>query len=174
MNGEASVAESMIRGSEARKVSELATVPEAEIEVLNGRELQCFEPVRQALFLQALKRTPIVGRACREAGVSVATAYRLRKRSRAFAQAWDESLGAAVDEIEQRAIDRAMDDSDRLMVKVLEAKRPEEYSPKVDMGAAARVQIVVDLVPGGFTPTVEAEDVEVLEEDGEVKEPGSG
>lgn len=112
------------------------------------REL--FDPVRQAVFCDALRRSPIVGAACRAAGISVATAYRMRKRAPAFAAAWDEALVESVDDIEGELIRRAMDGSDRLLLEANRAYRPELYSPKVDVNVGGQVEFVVDLVPGRF------------------------
>ena len=149
-----------------------AEIAEAEgITVAEGRALQCFDPVRQAVFLRKLAETPIVGVAAKAAGVSVSTCYRLRKRSRVVSAAWDEMLGQSVDTLEGEAVRRAMVDSDRLLIELLRAKRPEEYSPKADV-EVHRVEFVVDLVPGHFVPTVECEEAEVVDEDGKVLEEG--
>ena len=118
---------------------------------------QLFDPVRQAVFLQALRCSPIVGHAARAAGITVETAYRLRRRSKAFAGAWDEAREAAVDEIEDVAIKRAVDGSDQLMVQILRAHRPERYRPQIDVDVQGRVDIVVDLVPAGASASASVE-----------------
>jgi hypothetical protein len=150
---------------------DVAEVPSAEVVAAKGangqlttREL--FDPVRQALFLHELRKSPVVGRAARAAGVCVGTVYEMRKRSTAFAAQWDEALVQSVDEIDQAIIDRGMNGSDRLLIEAARAYRPEKYSPKIDVDVASRVEIVVDLVPGQFVAdTVDAEEVTVLEDE---------
>jgi hypothetical protein len=102
---------------------------------------------RRALFLRELARSPVVGRAARFAGLSLSNLYRLKREDERFSAAWDEALTAAVDDIEQAAIDRALEKSDKLLETILKAKRPEEYRERVDVQVAAVGQIVVDLVP---------------------------
>ena len=127
-------------GVDDHEVRDLAVIPPANA-------MEPFTPVRQALFLQALARKPIVGRAAKAAGMTTAGVYALRKRSPAFAAAWDEALCAGVDDLEECAIDRAKEKSDPLMALLLKGMRPETYRERVDLAIAARTDIVVDLVP---------------------------
>lgn len=60
-------------------------------------------------FLEALKRTGIVSRACDAVGVLTGTVYSLRKRDADFAAAWDDALEVAVDRLESEAWRRAHD-----------------------------------------------------------------
>jgi hypothetical protein len=60
-------------------------------------------------------------------GVSRATAYRFRGHDRAFAEAWDDAIEEAVDMLELEAHRRAIEGSDRLLMFVLRALRPEKY-----------------------------------------------
>jgi len=150
-------------GVDSDDVKAIARIPQAGA-------MSPFDPVRQALFLQALKDKPIVGRAARRAGVTVATAYRMRKRSPVFAAAWDESLCAGVDTLEECAIDRALSKSDKLLEMLLKGMRPETYREKVDALAAMRVNIVVDLTREGVAgDIVEGE----IEEDSGALESGA-
>jgi hypothetical protein len=119
-----------------------------------GGQRQLFDPVRQSVFIEAMKEKPIVGRAARKAGITVATCYAMRKRSASFAAAWDEALIQSVDEIDGEVIRRGMAGSDRLLIEAARAHRPEKYSPKLDVDVAGRVEIVVDLVPGRFVADV--------------------
>lgn len=102
---------------------------------------------RRALFLRELARSPVVGRAARYAGVSLSSLYRLKREDERFSAAWDEAMVCAVDDIEQAAIDRALEKSDKLLEMILKAKRPDEYREKVDVKVAAVGRIEVDLVP---------------------------
>lgn len=149
---------------DARQVEDLAKLPEAPCVPARGRaegSIRLFDPVRQAVFLQALKEKPIVGRAAEMAGITVSTAYKLRGRSPAFAAAWDDAVVRGVDGLEEVAMERALEKSDKLMELFLKGLRPERYREKLDVNVDARVEIVVDLVPGDF---VEAEAVEVIED----------
>lgn len=146
-------------------------VPGAEIEVAPGHELTAFHPVQQAYFLQELKRSPIVGRAARAAGVTVAQCYAMRKRSETFAAAWDESLIEAVDDLEQVAVERATSKSDRLLELLLKGHRPETYRDKLDVALASRVDIVVDLVPGLPGPHVESVEPGDIDGEAEILDP---
>jgi hypothetical protein len=102
---------------------------------------------RRAMFLRELMRSPVVGRAARCAGVALGALYHLRGADARFALAWDEAMSVAVDDIEQVAIDRALDKSDKLMEMVLKAKRGDEYRDRVDVAVVAVGEIIVDLVP---------------------------
>lgn len=78
-------------------------------------------------FLAALERSGMVSEAARAAGVGRRTAYDRRERDEQFAQAWDEALEAATEELEQEAVRRAMDGSDLLLMFLLKARRPRVY-----------------------------------------------
>ena len=133
--------------SNTTEKNDLAKVAEAPLAMgPHGRAVQLFDPVRQAVFLQALGKEPIVGRACRRAGITTATAYRMKERSPAFAAAWNEALTASVDDLESHGWERARE-SDSVMLRMLEAHRPEKYSRKLDVKAQVAVDFVVDLVP---------------------------
>lgn len=137
----------------------------------DGRIIETFDPVRQAVFLQALRSSPIVGQAARAAGITTTTAYRLRSRSRAFAEAWDRAREDAVDEIEAVAIKRACEGSDQLMGKVLAAHRPDLYGNKVDVRLGAKVEFVVDLVPMAPGPPPDDGSIELDDLEAESVEP---
>ena len=63
---------------------------------------------RQADFLKSLQMFGNVRVACRAAGVSAQTAYRVRRRVRLFAQLWDAALVAARAHAEATLADRAI------------------------------------------------------------------
>jgi hypothetical protein len=65
-------------------------------------------PARQRAFLRALSVTGCVRDACARAGISNTSAYRARKKSAAFARAWERSLAKAAPTIEQAAYERAV------------------------------------------------------------------
>ena len=65
-------------------------------------------PARQRTFLRALSQTGCVRDACARARISNTSAYRMKKRSAAFARAWDRALAKAMPTIEQAAYERAV------------------------------------------------------------------
>ena len=102
-----------------------------------------------------LRETGTVSRACQCLNVSRKTAYQHRKDDPAFAEAWDEVLEEAVDDMEREAFRRAvrglpqkkftkdgapiMDPStgeqyiehvysDSLLIQLLKARRPEQFN----------------------------------------------
>jgi hypothetical protein len=91
----------------------------------------------QLRFIQHLENTGQVVLSCKLAGVSKKTAYRCRARSPKFAAAWEQALERALDAIEDAAHRMALgvdlegktvrDPSERLVVFMLERKRPEKY-----------------------------------------------
>jgi hypothetical protein len=63
---------------------------------------------RQQLFIEALAETGTVHLAARRAGLSARSAYQLRLRSPAFAQAWNAAQQLAVGRLSALAFDRAI------------------------------------------------------------------
>lgn len=134
--------------------SAMMTIPEAKkIATATGRYLQPVDAVRRAVFLQALAEKPVVSRAAAAAGIQVSSAYRLRQKDPAFAAAWDDAAARAAGSLEERAYDRAMEKSDKLMELMLKGNMPEKYREKLDVAVSNKTQIVVDLVPGAFVPS---------------------
>ena len=82
----------------------------------------------------------MVNEAARVAGVGRRTVYDRRSRDEDFKRAWDEALEAAIERLEVQAIRRAMDGSDRLMMFVLRARRPEVYVERYQVQKASNEQ----------------------------------
>lgn len=59
-------------------------------------------------FLNELYKVPNVGRACKQAGISRGSAYTLRKENELFAVLWEEAYEFALDNVAERAYNRAM------------------------------------------------------------------
>ena len=96
-------------------------------------------------FIELLAETGNVSLACRETGIPRRSAYVRRKRDTKFASAWDEAITTAVDLLEAEAKRRAMEGvlepvfqqgrlvgmirrfSDRLMILLLKAHKPDRY-----------------------------------------------
>src|SRR5204862_72622 len=90
-------------------------------------------------FLKALEDTGgMVTTAAQVAGISRQAAYDLRKRDPRFAEKWDDAVAAAVDQLEAVAYRRAMDSSDKLLMFLLRARRPEVYCERYQVRHVAR------------------------------------
>jgi hypothetical protein len=101
------------------------------------------QPRWQAAFLMALRASPGIALACRQAKVDRRTAYRARERDPAFAQAWDDALESGLDDLEQAVFQRARDASDTLAIFLLKCHRPERYSDK-PKPVAMSIQVAYD------------------------------
>jgi len=78
-------------------------------------------------FLAAFAEAGSVATACRAAGINRSTVYRERQRDEQFAVAWADTEEGVTDMLEAEALRRAMDGSDRLLMVLLRARRPEVY-----------------------------------------------
>lgn len=95
--------------------------------------LLTLQPTMDA-FIEELKKHAIVRLACDKAGISRPTAYQWRKTYKTFADRWDDALEDACDTLEAVARSRAtrpVNPSDRLLVLLLKAHRPEKFGDKV-------------------------------------------
>ena len=110
-------------------------------------------------FLEALSETASVCESLRRAGVPRASVYRRRARDRKFAADWEEALSVGLDLLRDEALRRAVDGverpvfhggaqigrvrdtSDRLLMFLLQAHRPEIYrAPSPAETAAAKAE----------------------------------
>lgn len=73
-------------------------------------------------FLSALADTCNVIRACQQAGISPAHAYRKRKSDAAFRAGWREAIGVAYQRLELVLLDRAFNGTE----KVVKRPRPSK------------------------------------------------
>ena len=85
------------------------------------------------------KRQGNVRASCLAAGIARKTAYVWRDRWATFAAEWDEALEDACDVLEAEARRRGMSISDRLLMFLLKAHRPEVFGDKAQ----------VDITSGG-------------------------
>jgi hypothetical protein len=103
---------------------------------------------RREAFLSALETSVSVGAAAASCGVSRAGAYRWRERSAQFARQWDDAVAGGADLPEDEARRRALEGtarpvfykgvqvgdvrhySDRLLMVLLQARRPQVYRPQ--------------------------------------------
>ena len=100
-------------------------------------------------FIASLKTTPVVSVALTAAGVSKSAAYNFRNDNEEFRQEWDDAIEEALDSLEQEALFRGKDGiehptalpdgkvvwirrpSDKLLLRFLEAHRPERWAPAI-------------------------------------------
>jgi hypothetical protein len=84
---------------------------------------------RQRVFLKALAATGVVRDACRKAGISSTSAYRTRRISDSFAQAWNKAQARGLANIETAAFERAVLGWDEVVVRDgREVSRKKRYS----------------------------------------------
>jgi len=85
-----------------------------------------------AAFLKALRETKSVSHACQASGVkSRTTAYNFRKECERFRREWDEAWADIVDELEQSAMDRAINGHDDLELHQGEICKDDDGNPIV-------------------------------------------
>ena len=81
-------------------------------------------------FLAKMRNSGNIRASCEAAHISRATAYRWRSQWSTFAAEWDEAKDDAVDWLDLEAWKRATQGaSDRLLMFLLKAHKPEVYSP---------------------------------------------
>lgn len=82
-------------------------------------------------FLAALAQSGIVLAAANAAGIDRVTAYREREKNPPFAQGWDAAIDESADRLEAEARRRAtIVGSDRLLMAMLKAYRPDRYGDR--------------------------------------------
>lgn len=101
------------------------------------------------IFLDALRKMPIVSHACDEAGVTPSKAYKQRKKFKWFAEAWDDALETGIDHLEKGVWQAAQDGDRQLMMFLLKALRPARYSEsrRNRSNCDEKVEIVLTQVP---------------------------
>ena len=142
------------------------------IEYVNTR----LTPLTREKFLQKLKETANVSLSADLVGISRVRAYQVRKKDKAFAEAWDEAIEIGVDNLEYEARRRAMDGtkrpvfykgkvcghiqeySDKLMETLLAAHRPSKYNRSMVVPQGAKIVINIR-TPDGTTKPLKPTDV---------------
>ena len=98
-------------------------------------------------FLAALRDSGNVRAASEAAGILRETAYRNRRRYKAFAKQWDTAMEDACDLLEEEARRRAKTNSDLLLIFLLKAHRPAVYRETIRQDHTG--DVVVRVVYGG-------------------------
>lgn len=123
-------------------------------------------PKTRTEFLEAIKVTCNITKACEMSGLSRTSAYDWREDDKEFAADWQKALDVASDMLEEEAIRRAKDGtqkpvyqqgnlvghvqeySDTLMIFLLKGAKPKKYGDKVNLehsGEVAVKRVVVDV-----------------------------
>jgi hypothetical protein len=116
-------------------------------------------------FLDALAHCGQVAQAARAVGISPKTAYRWRQAYPALAPRWAAALEQGLDSLEDEAVRRAFEGSDRLLMFVLSRRRPEVYS-----GHQAKSQVsgttkhAIDFNDGRWLPRDDLREIETVAE----------
>ena len=84
-------------------------------------------PEAEAKFISALRAGKSIAAAARAAGVGRRTVYDWRDRDAAFAARWDEAWDVGTDHLEDLALKGAEQGSERLLLALLKARRPDRY-----------------------------------------------
>ena len=110
-------------------------------------------PKWASTFLELFAAGGSVMLAARGAGVNRTTPYLLRKNDAAFAQAWEEADEAATQTLEAEAWKRARGGSDRLLLFLLQARRPQTYrtNARVELAGDGGGPIQTMVVPEGLS-----------------------
>ena len=94
-------------------------------------------------FLRELRKMPNATLAALRAKIDLAAAFAMRESDDAFRAEWDQALEVGVSKLEEKAIERARKDSDRLMIEMLKALRPEKYSDHSEGDVKVDVDVTV-------------------------------
>ena len=100
-------------------------------------------PKKAEEFCIALSEGLSVTAACQRASISKMAAYAWRNADPEFAAAWENALDAGTDVLEDVALKRAQDSSDRLIIFLLKARRPEKFKDRAHIDKAETVNINV-------------------------------
>jgi hypothetical protein len=96
-------------------------------------------------FLKFLKVTGRVNKACDELGLSRWIVYRWKDEDPEFAQAWIEAKSKAkrnrIEQLEEAAVERAMNDSDTLLRFLLQSYKPAVYRERSEVEHKGKVLI---------------------------------
>jgi len=116
---------------------------------------------KRAAFIAALRNSGNVRASCLAAGIARKTAYVWKDRWATFAAEWAEALEDSCDVLEAEARRRGMSISDRLLMFLLKAHRPEVFGDKQEVkisgGTTTKVSIYIpdnergDQAAGGST-----------------------
>jgi hypothetical protein len=112
-------------------------------------------------FLDALAHCGQVTQAARAVGISPKTAYRWRQAYPALAPRWEAALEQGLDCLEDEAVRRAFEGSDKLLMFVLSRRRPEVYNAhRVKSQVDRSTKHVIDFNDGRRLPKDDLQAIE--------------
>ena len=109
---------------------------------------------KRAAFIAALRNSGNVRASCLAAGIARKTAYVWRDRWATFADEWAEALEDSCDVLEAEARRRGMSVSDRLLMFLLKAHRPEVFGEKQQVDITSDGKQIGPII---FLPAVDGE-----------------
>lgn len=122
----------------------------------------------QATFCEHLARHGNVRLACRAAGVSAQTAYRMRRACRQFRALWDAALVIAREQVEDVLADRALHGwEEAVFYHGEEVARRRRYDSRLLLAHLARLDRLAERAAGGVVERFD-EALDVLSADGEL------
>jgi hypothetical protein len=119
---------------------------------------------KEETFLEVLRQSANVSKACKAAGIGRTAAYEWAKNDSAFALAWDEALEEASDSLEEEARRRAVkgttrpvyqggkkvgsiqEYSDTLLIFLLKGARPQKYRERYEHSGPDGQAIPISIV----------------------------
>ena len=109
-------------------------------------------------FLERMRQSGNVYLSCRAAGVPRRTVYNWRARWKTFADEWADAKDDAVDKLDAEAWRRATEEqSDRLIMFLLQAHRPDVYNPRQRIEHSGEAAFKIEVV-GGYRNATSASD----------------
>jgi hypothetical protein len=108
------------------------------------------QPAKQAAdwavaFLKVLRLTGNLTTACCRVGVQKEAVYSRMEKDQAFARAFDEACELAIEDLEAEARKRALSGSDKLLMFLLRAHKPELYGERSTLVHDGQVRTVVSV-----------------------------
>ena len=95
------------------------------------RRHQCRSRERETAFCMALAAGKSIAAAAAAAGIARRTVYGWRENDAAFAAAWDDAWEMGTDKLEDLALQGAEQGSEKLLLALLKARRPQRYARSV-------------------------------------------
>lgn len=103
--------------------------------------------------------------ACKVAGVSLTTVYKWLEKNKEFRDALQAAVDTIADVLEQEALKRALHGSDKMLIKMLQAYRPEKFADKRTTDVRHSGQVVHSWADLASEATKEIEAEYSVEED---------
>ena len=127
---------------------------------MNPPDRTKWTPEIEQAFLAVLADGYSVHKAAHSIGFARSTVYKWREEDEDFKRRWDDAVEAGTDVLEDRARDRAMDQSDTLLIFTLKARRPEKYRENINHNHTGNISVTT---VNFATIEGEAEEVKLIE-----------